>query len=569
MSVQIKDKPAVAELNDDDSILVQSSGGVTKRITFGNLAKQAKFIVNDIGKAGGTGFGVGIAPQLPAYIEPLPGTFVKGSDEYGNYRVTTDGSIMVWVPKFYYKITNDTNAPYYGNKVEIKAEQDFADEAAANAAGYALHRAFVDGGSVKRGFFIDKYSWSLTNFVNGSAGIASSIKNSNPISSASTTKRDGSNNYAGSFSNCISNSQAPADIYGGAWSAAKSRGNDYAVATMFQHSAIGLLELAHAQASTSAVNCAWYDATNVKNFPKGNNLTGMDCNDNAVTFAACDDGYWAGRNEARKTGSGSNFAKTTHNGQNCGISDLNGNQYTIYQGLTCIAAEKAITAISKAAQAVFTVSSHGYTTGDLIFVDGDGGSEYNSLLQQGFFNIEVIDANTFKLKIRSTSASDGTYINTASVVATYASGLVSRKGTFYVLKESASAKAITGGVGGANDHFGNATLFDVVDLSAVLVDKYTSQGFGNGTNQVFNMATSRADNNYKLTVLGLPGSKTALGGTNQFGNDWFYKYIRDGLCPLAGGYWSNGSPAGAWILYLYCYRGDSYSYVSGRSCLYV
>jgi hypothetical protein len=240
--------------------------------------------VNSIGIQGREGFGVGIAPVVPSYIEPLPGYNNPYSDNYGNYLVKTDSSIMCWIPAFYYKIINNTSSPYFGTQVLIKGFNEFSDTTSAAAQGYVIHRAFIDGGQIKQGFFFDKYGWSLTNFVNNSAGIASSIKNGSPISSSSATKRNASNNYAGSFSNCVSNGQTPADILGEGWSVAKSRGNDFAVASIFMSGALALLQLAHAQAVSSAAYCAWYDPLKVKNFPKGNNNYGADSDHFNQTF---------------------------------------------------------------------------------------------------------------------------------------------------------------------------------------------------------------------------------------------------------------------------------------------
>ena len=84
-----------------------------------------------------------------------------------------------------------------------------------------------------------------------------------------------------------------------------------------------MLSLAHAQASISTEFCAWYDSTNKTNFPKGNNNKLKDVDDTSITFIVSDiipdkSVYHS------KAGSGTPFAKTTHNGQNCGISDVNG-----------------------------------------------------------------------------------------------------------------------------------------------------------------------------------------------------------------------------------------------------
>lgn len=83
-----------------------------------------------------------------------------------------------------------------------------------------------------------------------------------------------------------------------------------------------MLGLAHAQASTSADYCAWYDSTNTKNYPRGNNNNLKDVDDSTVTFTQAGSNAYSG---LAKTGSASNFAKTTHNGQNCGITDVAGN----------------------------------------------------------------------------------------------------------------------------------------------------------------------------------------------------------------------------------------------------
>ena len=60
-----------------------------------------------IGIPGQLGFGVGVCPGdiLPAGFTPLPGYADLVSPNYGNYQFR-DGSVMVWVPKFFYRINN-------------------------------------------------------------------------------------------------------------------------------------------------------------------------------------------------------------------------------------------------------------------------------------------------------------------------------------------------------------------------------------------------------------------------------------------------------------------------------
>lgn len=85
------------------------------------------------------------------------------------------------------------------------------------------------------------------------------------------------------------------------------------------------LALAHGKASTSTAVCAFIDVN--PKMPKGNLSNALkDVNDSSVTFQS--DGY----SNCALTGSGSNFAKTTHNGQDCGIADLNGNMWEVASG---------------------------------------------------------------------------------------------------------------------------------------------------------------------------------------------------------------------------------------------
>lgn len=558
---------------DNDTLLVLDASETNlknklKRIDMQVVLAKSGYptAVNDIGVQGGESFGVGVCPAslLPAYMVALSGTYTKGNDNYGNYKCLTDESIMCWIPKFYFKYNSD-------NTVYILGTASFANETDAIAAGFALHRAFVDGGQIKEGFFVDKYNWSLTNFTYNTAGIASSIKNGNPISSAAASARDGSNNYAGAFSNCKSNSQSPSNDYGGAWATAKSRGNDFAVMSIFISNAIALLSLAHGQAATSTAYCAWYDGTGAKNYPKGNNNTTADVDDATVTFTACDDSYWSGLTAAKKNGSGSNFSKTTHNGQGCGVSDINGNQFNIVQGFTTNnVVDKNLTAITRAAQAVFTIATHGYTTGQQVLVLGSDTTEWQNLLINQFFTVETVDANTFKLKRNY----DGSYVDSSALALDYdGSGLYCRTGDFYVLKESVAIKSVTGSNSvTTSDHFNSTFIVANFDkVTPTFRDGTIGQRYGNSTNQVFEFSTSRTADAYRRAAVGLPNGYNAVNtsGTNKFGTDYFYEYILSEMCPLRFGYWNHTTLAGVWCISLGNSRAYSLNYVSARACLYV
>lgn len=264
--------------------------------------------INDIGRPGAPGFGVGLAPAnringrvgMIGYTDPM-------SDDFGNY-LLSDGSVQVWIPAFFYKEGDGANGLAV-NAIDIRPYSAFADVATANAAGYALHRAFYNAGQVQPGFWRDKYVCS------NNGGIASSIRLGNPLSSNSAHNPFSALNGA------------PSNTYGGALAAARTRGAQFFPATLFMHDALN--KLARAAGQVGGPFCAWFDATGTNNFPKGcnNNALG-DANDATLRFTS--DGY----GNCSKAGSGNLFAKTTHNGQGCGVTDISGPVWLIAPGIT-------------------------------------------------------------------------------------------------------------------------------------------------------------------------------------------------------------------------------------------
>lgn len=317
----VKVSPTDTTAGTLDVKLVAGDGIAFKKLNSGGneslMIYASSGLTGTIGKQGEQGFGVGVYPfDLPSGFSALAGTFNKASAEYGNYQYS-DGSVLVFVPKFYYRIGHESSPRYatYGlNAVDIVGIETFANEAAANAAGYALHRAFIDGGAEKSGFFIDKYLASKNGTIS-----CKSVKNGNPISLTTNTSYNPSSGMTG----CTG-------ILADAVVLARSRGaGTFNVASVFMYSALALLSLAHAQASTSTTHCAWYDATN--NFPKGCNTALKDANDASVTFTSAGN---SGDANKPLTGSGNPFAKTTHNGQSCGVADLNGAMWQVMLGIT-------------------------------------------------------------------------------------------------------------------------------------------------------------------------------------------------------------------------------------------
>ncbi|KAF0569146.1 hypothetical protein FQV37_339 [Psychrobacter nivimaris] len=417
--------------------------------------------VNNIGIQGTALFGVGITDILPLGMSEMEGTTTAGHENYGNYQ-HSDGSIMCWIPMFYYRWggADSPRATKYGlNACDVKSKYDFDSVEAANAAGYALHRAFYDGGQIKDGFFVDKYQAS------NNGGIASSIKNGIPLSSSSSNAP---------FSALTG---SPANTYAGAIDAVKTRGSEFFVTTLFVQRALSLLSMAHAQAATSIDNCAWYDPTGVANYPKGCNNDALgDVNDATVKYTAT--GYL----KAGKTGSALPFAKTTHNGQSNGVADLNGNMYEICLGVTQLS------------------------------------------------------------------------------------------GTFYALKTSAKASALTSGATLANDAWGAAGIAANYESLGASIGALTgtSRGMkmGNGTQQVFSSAMTGKD--WQASCAGIPIATgvNSTSGTDLFGHDRFYNNRVDDLCPMSGGNWSNFALSGFWDVSFNGSRTTNYDDVGVRAALY-
>ena len=260
-----------------------------------------------IGIAGQQGFGVGVYGGDPADLTAMGLTPMKGcedpnSENYGNY-VHTNGSVMVFIPAFCYRIGNKS-APSYSRDQENALE--IRDASEGEGDGWILHRAFIDGGQQKLGFFMDKYLCSKDSTGN----LAISVKGAEPLSLTTTTfLHPPSVDMPGCSGRMFD-----------AVTLARARGEHYACVSAFQWSAMAMLSLAHGQAATGVDFCAWYDAAHKTNFPKGCNYQYRDANDETITFESLAPHYGA------KTGSAVPFAKVTHNGQNCGICDINGNR---------------------------------------------------------------------------------------------------------------------------------------------------------------------------------------------------------------------------------------------------
>lgn len=395
-----------------------SAGNVTAILGPAGSILLSVAYLNNIGTPGGQGFGVGICPAtLPAGMSEMSGCRDPSSANYGNYQYS-DGSVMCWIPAFYYKWGTGSNGVAL-NEVDVKPESAFLNVTAANADGYALHRAFYDGGAVQRGVFVDKYLCSYN------AGKASSLANGIVLTSAAR----------GSLANEVFSdlTGAPGANYGGAIAAAKTRGANFFCNSRFIFAALAMLSYAHARASTATTYCAWYHATN--NFPKGNNNNALsDAQDGTVLWTYDGNGTYTG---VGKTGSASTLAKSTHNGQNCGVADLNGLVWEITPGLTSNGTNLYILKTSAAMKNVTgsnTLATDLWGATGIAALYDDLGTTYGALT----------DSNTQKL-----------YGNAAQVFSEATSGNAWNAAGFGI--------PLVGGVGGTNA-FGNDGLWDYAPI---------------------------------------------------------------------------------------------------------
>ena len=252
--------------------------------------------VYKLGTAGEIGFGVATAlyaDYTSAGMVPLEGHTMPLSPNYGNYLHIASGSVMVYIPKHYYKID--------GNTVT------FSDVA---ADGYVLARTFINAGIEKNGIFVMKYGASSNN------GVYSSRRLKAPLSTAST------NNPQGALLN------TPSNTYGGCYKAVKSMDVKAFLTPLYVYAMLARLAYAHGKAATTTTACAFIDVN--PRLPKGNNNNALkDVNDVNLTFTGAGNATYPA---CALTGSGSNLAKTTHNGQACGVADLNGNMWEVASG---------------------------------------------------------------------------------------------------------------------------------------------------------------------------------------------------------------------------------------------
>jgi hypothetical protein len=260
------------------------------------------------GLAGNYGYGVGPCPfRLPAGFTPMSGVSDPLSEGSGGY-LTPDGSVMRWIPAEYRKWGTGSNNLAVNVLSALPITAMSLDE--ATNQGYYVPAEFYRSGIVQPGFFIDQFGCSAGLF-NGNL-IAKSVKGGVPLSVSTIGTLVG----------------APSATIGGIFAACKTRGEEYFPPTVAMYRSLAYMALGHGQKSQSSATCAWYDESEITNFPKGNNNNAYgDSAGTGVSYSP------SGTLTIGLTGSGVPFDMTTHNGQRCGIADLNGNMREFGSGL--------------------------------------------------------------------------------------------------------------------------------------------------------------------------------------------------------------------------------------------
>ena len=129
-------------------------------------------------------FGAGVCHDEDALarlnLSPMEGCEDPSSDNYGNYIHTPTQSVMVYIPAFKYRIGDLPEGDLPTQKWGVNSVQIWAVDDSSAPENAVLHRAFIDGGEQKQGFFCDKYICSPS--VDKTCGV--SIKNKAVLSLA-------------------------------------------------------------------------------------------------------------------------------------------------------------------------------------------------------------------------------------------------------------------------------------------------------------------------------------------------------------------------------------------------
>ena len=327
--------------------------------------KQTFVEIGDIGKPDSPTFGVGIpsdevAESFIPGIQKHPDFYDETKPGYGTWVVpetlikntTKWAGVFKFIPKFYWmplfngnggadnvKTNEELQAilPYVDvtleqmNTVKYKHPTSgvviakagaFKNEADANAHGFILPAAFIDGGKEKDGFFIAPTLTSFQvkkeagqNIVTVQLGVdVPKDDESNPSFLNNAWKLDSS-------IETVENNETYADLqlegnYADGIRIAQACNPTLQNETCFTIAALSLLSLYVGQYSTSTQDVAWFDSEGLTNFPKGNNNGGSDIDDGGYMFLGMGKFFPSGAIDCQD--------RTTHNGKKSGVTHVNG-----------------------------------------------------------------------------------------------------------------------------------------------------------------------------------------------------------------------------------------------------
>ena len=325
--------------------------------------KQTFVEIGDIGKPDSPTFGVGIPSdeEAEAFIPGMTkhpdfydetkagyGTWVLPPKTIGsnNEKLAVAQGCLKYIPKFYWhplfkgnggpsNLLNDDEiealVPYVGvTKEQMIAVRDrypysgvvfasssaFANESEANAQGFILPAAFIDGGKEKNGFFITPTLVGYKPAATTNTGLVVLGQVYDDNTSTNIWRLDYEHNIISPYYPSLEGNTLDAITIPRAYDSKLCCESVYTVA------ALALISLCVAQYATSTTECAWYDSNRLTNFPKGiNNINGpADVDDPSVVLATGITLRQASFFPTTQEG----YCKTTHNGRINGITHVNG-----------------------------------------------------------------------------------------------------------------------------------------------------------------------------------------------------------------------------------------------------
>ena len=341
----------------------ESNEGVSSQVAEVVASTKDNFtIIGDIGSPDSPTFGVGIPSdeEAEAFIPGMTkhpdfydetkagyGSWVLPNKNYNNgSNTTTFGGVLKYIPKFYWhplfkgdggpsNLLSDDEIEALVPYVDVTKEQmiavrdkypysglvfasssAFVNEQEANAQGFLLPAAFIDGGKEKNGFFISPTLTTLTSDPAQDADIFfGETYNSTKQTNTDLFRLNNNPNHPGiALPPSTTSSAKDAIAYPRWYSSALCCESVYTVA------ALALISLCVAQYATSTTECAWYDPIGVTNFPKGINNTNSDINDQSVALLTAMGETQGSVFPTTQEG----YCKTTHNGRINGITHVNG-----------------------------------------------------------------------------------------------------------------------------------------------------------------------------------------------------------------------------------------------------